>query len=89
MVGTNVQQLTEAGLAALHHFAELECWGSFSNSSMIKNFRPACKAAAQARGRGVQSVSEGAGMAGSRGWQYEAEQQKDRVNIECARSSAG
>lgn len=37
--------LTDAGLAALRHFADLECWGGFSNSSMIKSFHRACKSA--------------------------------------------
>jgi integrase len=38
-------KLTDAGLAALRHFAELDCWGPFSNSSMIKSFQRACVAA--------------------------------------------
>ena len=38
-------KLTDAGLAALEHFAALECWGQFSNRSMIKSFHRACKAA--------------------------------------------
>ena len=38
-------KLTDAGLAALRHFAELDCWGPFSNSSMIKSFHRVCKAA--------------------------------------------
>jgi len=38
-------KLPDAGLAALQHFAELECWGPFFNSSMIKSFHRACVAA--------------------------------------------
>ena len=38
-------KLTDAGLAALARFADLECRGPFSNSSMIKSFHRACKAA--------------------------------------------
>jgi integrase len=37
--------LTAEGLKALRQFADLECWGTFSNSSMIKSFRRACSAA--------------------------------------------
>jgi integrase len=37
--------LTADGLAALRRFDALECWGTFSNSSMLKSFRRACKAA--------------------------------------------
>lgn len=44
-VKSRTMQLTAAGLDALERFAELECWGSFSNSSMIKSFHRACKAA--------------------------------------------
>jgi integrase len=38
-------KLTDAGLQALRYVADLECWGSFSNSSMIKSFHRACIAA--------------------------------------------
>jgi integrase len=38
-------KFTDAGLAALRHVAELDCWGAFSNSSMIKSFHRACVAA--------------------------------------------
>jgi integrase len=44
-VKTRILKLTDAGLAALRHFAELDCWGPFSNSSMIKSFQRACVAA--------------------------------------------
>lgn len=44
-------KLTDAGLAALRHFAELECWGQFSNSSMIKSFQRACVAAGVPKAR--------------------------------------
>ncbi len=37
--------LTARGLAALRRFADLECWGPFSNSSMIKSFHRACDTA--------------------------------------------
>ena len=37
--------LTAEGAKALKTFGELECWGNFSNSSMIKSFRRACTAA--------------------------------------------
>ena len=37
--------LTAEGLEALRHFADLECWGSFSNSSVWKSWRRACAAA--------------------------------------------
>ena len=37
--------LTAEGLEALRHFADLDCWGSFSNSSVWKSWRRACKAA--------------------------------------------
>jgi integrase len=37
--------LSDAGVAALRHFDALDCWGTFSNSSMLKSFRRACKAA--------------------------------------------
>jgi integrase len=45
--GVKIRELptTDRGLQALERFAELECWGKFSNSSMIKSFRRACKAA--------------------------------------------
>jgi integrase len=44
-VKTRTLPLTERGLQALERFAELECWGKFSNSSMIKSFHRACDAA--------------------------------------------
>jgi integrase len=44
-VKSRTLKLTDAGLAALRHFADLDCWGPFSNSSMIKSFQRACKAA--------------------------------------------
>lgn len=37
--------LSDAGLAALKHFDALDCWGPFSNSSMLKSFHRACEAA--------------------------------------------
>lgn len=37
--------LTAAGLEALRRFAELQCWGPFSNSSMLKSWTRACTAA--------------------------------------------
>src|SRR4029453_2691001 len=37
--------LSEAGLAALEQFDALDCWGRFSNSSMLKSFHRACVAA--------------------------------------------
>ena len=37
--------LTAEGLEALRHFADLDCWGSFSNSSVWKSWRRACQAA--------------------------------------------
>jgi integrase len=37
--------LTAAGLEALKQFAALECWGKFSNSSMLKSWNRACLAA--------------------------------------------
>ena len=37
--------LTAEGLEALRHFADLDCWRSFSNSSVWKSWRRACKAA--------------------------------------------
>lgn len=40
-----VLPLTAAAGKAFQRFAELECWGSFSNSSMMKSFHRACKAA--------------------------------------------
>jgi integrase len=42
-VKTRTLKLTDAGLAALRHFADLECWGPFSNSSLWKSFRRACE----------------------------------------------
>lgn len=50
-VSSRVLPLTEAGAQALERFAEMECWGPFSNSSMIKSFRRACKAAGVGRPR--------------------------------------
>jgi integrase len=44
-VKSRTLKLTDAGLAALEHFAALECWGPFSNSSMIKSFHRACETA--------------------------------------------
>lgn len=44
-------KLTDAGLAALEHFAALDAWGPFSNSSMIKSFHRACDAAGVPRCR--------------------------------------
>ena len=44
-------KLTDAGLAALQHFSVLECWGPFSNSSMIKSFHRACVAAGYPKAR--------------------------------------
>jgi integrase len=44
-VHSRTLRLTDAGLAALRHFADLDCWGGFSNSSMIKSFHRACAAA--------------------------------------------
>jgi integrase len=37
--------LTADGLAALRQFADLDCWGPFSNSSMGKSWQRACKVA--------------------------------------------
>jgi integrase len=37
--------LTDAGLAAFERLAELDAWGPFSNSSMLKSFHRACGAA--------------------------------------------
>jgi len=37
--------LTDAGLTALQRFDALDCWGSFSSSSMLKSFHRACKTA--------------------------------------------
>jgi integrase len=37
--------LSDAGITALEHFDALDCWGTFSNSSMLKSFRRACIAA--------------------------------------------
>lgn len=39
-----VKPLTPEGLTALRRFAEIDAWGSFSNSSMHKTFRRACLA---------------------------------------------
>jgi integrase len=44
-VKTRTLPLTDRGLQALEHFAELGCWGSFSNSSMLKSWHRACDAA--------------------------------------------
>ncbi|HXG54772.1 MAG TPA: tyrosine-type recombinase/integrase [Vicinamibacterales bacterium] len=44
-VGSRVLPLTDAGAQAFERFAELECWGGFSNSSMMKSFHRACKTA--------------------------------------------
>jgi integrase len=44
-VKSRTLKLTGAGLAAMRHFADLDCWGPFSNSSMIKSFQRACVAA--------------------------------------------
>lgn len=44
-VGSRVLPLTDAGAQAFERFAELDCWGRFSNSSMIKSFHRACKSA--------------------------------------------
>ena len=35
----------EAGAKAVQRFVDLDCWGPFSNSSMMKSFHWACKAA--------------------------------------------
>ena len=43
-VARRVLPLTDAGLDALRRFAELECWGAFSNSSLWKSFNRACEA---------------------------------------------
>lgn len=40
-----VLPLTEAGAKAFQRFSDLECWGAFSNSSMMKSFHRACKTA--------------------------------------------
>ena len=37
--------LTPEGLEALRHFMDLDCWGSFSNSSVWKSWRRACQVA--------------------------------------------
>jgi integrase len=37
--------LSDAGLKALRQFDALDCWGPFSNSSMLKSFHRACVAA--------------------------------------------
>lgn len=37
--------LSETGVAALRQFDALDCWGAFSNSSMLKSFHRACVAA--------------------------------------------
>jgi integrase len=34
--------LSDAGLKALQRFDALDCWGTFSNSSMLKSFHRAC-----------------------------------------------
>ena len=34
--------LSHRGLEALARFAELDCWGSFSNASLSKSFQRAC-----------------------------------------------
>jgi hypothetical protein len=34
-----------AGFEALRTFADLECWGKFSNSSILKSWKRACLAA--------------------------------------------
>jgi integrase len=44
-VKTRTLKLTDAGLAALQHVVDLECWGPFSNSSMLKSWHGACTAA--------------------------------------------
>lgn len=50
-VKTRVLRLTDAGIAAFERFAELECWGPFSNSSMLKSWHRACDAAGLPRVR--------------------------------------
>ena len=37
--------LSDTAIDALKRFDALDCWGGFSNSSMLKSFRRACKAA--------------------------------------------
>jgi integrase len=34
--------LSDAGVTALEQFEALDCWGRFSNSSMLKSFHRAC-----------------------------------------------
>src|SRR5688500_2118765 len=50
-VASRVLPLTDAGVDAFERFAELDCWGPFSNSSMIKSFHRACDAAGVRRAR--------------------------------------
>ena len=35
--------VTRRGLEALARFAELDCWGTFSNASLNKSFQRACE----------------------------------------------
>ena len=42
-VGAQVLPLTRRGLEGLARFAELECWGPFSNPSLNKSFQRACE----------------------------------------------
>ncbi len=43
-VKTRTLPLTDRGVQALERFADLECWGNFSNSSMLKSWHRACEA---------------------------------------------
>ena len=105
-------KLTDAGLAALQHFAELECWGPIFSSSMIKSFHRACVAAGLPQREMLMHACQAGSWTATRlrvwsrgcgwrpvpsidrsrlrnGWQYQAEGEKDRMNIARARSSAG